>query len=391
MSERVQTARIARIEYLDIIRVLSMAGVVFWHVAAGVTLRGYGTHAWEFANVVTSLITAAVPLFFMISGALMLDDSRTESVGFVFKRRLPKIFVPFLAWSLIGIVFLSVLAWHYTGNLRLDAALSRLIHMPLMPTMAHLWFMYALVVFYVFSPALKIFVDNAGRTLVLYMLILWFIFASLLPTIGGVLPMKYASLATVAVTIPFNSLLANAGFFVGGYYAYKLRRRFSPRLLGLVAVVDIAAMATMTALQTRHFGSYVAVAKMYNSVFAVILTFTLFFLAKELMRNRQLKPSRRRVVGFFARLSFGVYLCHLVVLTIVEKLFHFNAPMPLTRLCAFYVLTLGGSVLLTWFITRLKPLCFVLTGQKYRPWRAVPTDASQMALERPSDNLHHSG
>jgi surface polysaccharide O-acyltransferase-like enzyme len=370
-------------------RVVSMCGVVFWHVVSGVLLQGYGTHAWQIANVGTSLVTAAVPLFFMISGAVILHDSRTSSVGFVFKRRLPKIFLPFLAWSLIGIAFFSAIAWYSTRNLRLGAALSWLVHMPITPVMPHLWFMYALILFYALAPALKTLVDNASRNLVLYMLIVWFIFASLLPTIGGLLPADHRSLTSVGVPIQLHSAIGDVGFFVGGYYALKLKKRISAMLLALVVVVDIAAMAVLTALQTRHLGSYYAPAKTYDSVFAVILTFALFFLAKELMQERQLKPNMRRVVGFFAQLSFGVYLCHLIVLTLVQKFFHFTVPMTVTRLFAFYILTLAGSVFAAWVATRLRPLSFVLTGQKYRPWRLLRADVNQVTL-RESDKIRLS-
>lgn len=378
-----------RIEYLDIMRVVAMCGVVFWHVVSGVMLKGYGTHAWQLANVGTSLLTAAVPLFFMISGAVILHDSRTSSVGFVFKRRLPKVFFPFLAWSLIGIAFFSVVSWYDTRDLRLGPALSLLAHMPMTPVMPHLWFMYALILFYALAPALKTLVDNASRTLILYLLIIWFIFASLLPTIGGLLPADHRSLTAVGVSIQLNSMVANVGYFVAGYYALKLKRRISARLLALIVVVDVAAMALLTTLQTGHLGSYYSVAKMYNSVFAVILTFSLFFLAKGLMQERQLKPNMRRVVGFFAQISFGLYLCHLIVLAIIERFLHFTAPMTVTRLCAFYVLVLVGSVFVAWVATRLKPLSFVLTGQKYRPWRLLRVDANQVAVYE-SDKIRNS-
>ena len=48
----------------DLLRVASMVGVVYLHTAAG-ALRQLGTPLWHFSNLLSSLATAAVPLFFM--------------------------------------------------------------------------------------------------------------------------------------------------------------------------------------------------------------------------------------------------------------------------------------------------------------------------------------
>lgn len=52
----------------DLLRVASMVGVVYLHTAAG-ALRQLGTPLWHFSNLLSSLATAAVPLFFMLSAA----------------------------------------------------------------------------------------------------------------------------------------------------------------------------------------------------------------------------------------------------------------------------------------------------------------------------------
>lgn len=73
----------------DLLRVASMVGVVYLHTAAG-ALRQLGTPLWHFSNLLSSLATAAVPLFFMLSGALLLSHPRTAELGTLFRRRLPR-------------------------------------------------------------------------------------------------------------------------------------------------------------------------------------------------------------------------------------------------------------------------------------------------------------
>ena len=93
----------------DLLRVASMVGVVYLHTAAG-ALRQLGTPLWHFSNLISSLATAAVPLFFMLSGALLLSHPRTAELGTLFRRRLPKVLIPLLAWSGVVIALAGVLS-----------------------------------------------------------------------------------------------------------------------------------------------------------------------------------------------------------------------------------------------------------------------------------------
>ena len=63
----------------DLLRVCSMFAVVFLHTAAD-PLRTASGFLWHFANLASSLATAAVPLFFMLSGALLLSQPQSYSI-----------------------------------------------------------------------------------------------------------------------------------------------------------------------------------------------------------------------------------------------------------------------------------------------------------------------
>ena len=124
----------------DLLRVASMVGVVYLHTAAG-ALRQLGTPLWHFSNLLSSLATAAVPLFFMLSGALLLSHPRTAELGTLFRRRLPKVLIPLLAWSGVVIALAGVLSGP-------QAALDKLIPLLNTPVMVPYWFLYALVPIY---------------------------------------------------------------------------------------------------------------------------------------------------------------------------------------------------------------------------------------------------
>jgi peptidoglycan/LPS O-acetylase OafA/YrhL len=122
----VDEARSERIQYLDVLRVLSMLSVVFIHSADSSLKANPGSTVWHFANVLTSLASASVPLFFMISGALLLNSPRTDSVCFTLRARLPRVLIPFLLWSLISVAYYLLIGWRADGAFDWGAATDKL-------------------------------------------------------------------------------------------------------------------------------------------------------------------------------------------------------------------------------------------------------------------------
>lgn len=100
-------------EYITLLHVVSMVAVVclhtnrcFWDFSA---TAGY----WASANVIECLFYFAVPVFFMLTGATLMDYSdRYDTVTF-YKRRAKKILLPFVVWSLVGAAVFSLLGRNY--------------------------------------------------------------------------------------------------------------------------------------------------------------------------------------------------------------------------------------------------------------------------------------
>ncbi len=104
-----------RVEYLDILRALSMLSVVFLHTVAGNLRANYGSAVWHLSNVLSSLVDTAVPLFFMISGALLLGSAKTLSLDYTLKKRVPRVLVPFVVWSLVYVAYYLAVSWKVNG------------------------------------------------------------------------------------------------------------------------------------------------------------------------------------------------------------------------------------------------------------------------------------
>ncbi len=95
-----------RILWVDVIKVFSIFAVLFLHSAAPI-LDAYAQiemDYWDIGNIYDASVRMAVPLFFMLTGTLLLN-SKEESLSIFFKKRLFKVVIPLIAWSFIYILF----------------------------------------------------------------------------------------------------------------------------------------------------------------------------------------------------------------------------------------------------------------------------------------------
>ena len=106
-----------RIPYLDFIRCLAIILVITLHAMTPILTNTafYQTKSWYFCMLVDPLNRAGVPLFFMISGYLMLSRPSTEQTVKFYKKNLPKLIIPLVSWNLIYCIVAN-----FRDNLRIN-------------------------------------------------------------------------------------------------------------------------------------------------------------------------------------------------------------------------------------------------------------------------------
>lgn len=75
-----------RIFYLDFIRVIAILLVVFIHVSAIDTTLNVGSGQWQITKILNYFAHISVPVFFMISGSLLLNSKKTISLSYTWKK-----------------------------------------------------------------------------------------------------------------------------------------------------------------------------------------------------------------------------------------------------------------------------------------------------------------
>ena len=152
--------------WLDNSRIIAIFAVVMLHVAAGVvTGTDIGTTNWWFGNIYDSGVRWSVPVFVMISGALLLDPNKKEDLLTFYKKRLSKIFIPILIWTFLFLIW-AFLKGQISGNeISIIHLLKRILSGK---PHYHMWFLYMILCLYLFTPFFRKVIINSTRKELLF-------------------------------------------------------------------------------------------------------------------------------------------------------------------------------------------------------------------------------
>lgn len=144
-----------RTAYFDALNVVACFGVIAMH-ANGLTHDFSPTLPWLQAFFVDCMFYWAVPVFFMLTGATLLDYRKRYKTGEFLKRRVIRTLAPFLAWSLIALVIGAL-----KGAVTMPVGPRSLIDLILNTRIENVyWFFIPLFVVYLSLPVLSLLSEN---------------------------------------------------------------------------------------------------------------------------------------------------------------------------------------------------------------------------------------
>ncbi|WEF32925.1 acyltransferase [Pseudoduganella chitinolytica] len=291
---------------LDGMRFVALLFVTAIHIGA----KGFGQlgQHWWAINAYESVSRVAVPLFFMISGALLLP--RQQTIGAIGKR-LWRIAVPLLGWSVL------YLCWfRYAGDMRGDWV-KRIV---LGPVVAHLWYLYALAGAYLFLPVMAGFYQATAVRVQVFCLAFWFLGAC-------VIPLEIALRGAVSISIDLSYLSLYGGYMVAGavLYHHLPARLPRPGLVWAAWILLSAAIALATWWRCDRLGRADEAFYVYSSPLVALAAFAAFCSLRWLFATILVAGSQlERFLAFFGKTSFGVYLMHVWALFFVDAKFGYD-------------------------------------------------------------------
>lgn len=198
-----------RIAYLDGLRVVSTLAVVLLHVSA----QYWGTEtisspSWLTATLYDGIVRWCVPVFVMISGALLLDPDRSVKQAW----RIKRVLIPLVIWSGVYAFVEHALGTSWVDTLR-----------SFLTGHYHLWYIYMLIGLYLILPLLKKISEN--ERLESYFLLLVFIFNFVIPQAREILRMAAPTLGglmeVISGKMSLQFVLGYSGYFVLGHWLHN--------------------------------------------------------------------------------------------------------------------------------------------------------------------------
>ena len=302
--------------YYDYLRVAAMTAVVLLHVSGQkMSWCSPSSGDWLVMAICNGIVRWAVPVFVMISGALFLG--REVPVRMIYGKYIFRIVTALAFWS-VAYAAVDLIQGQTSKHQALENALKGHFH---------LWFLYMLIGLYMIVPILRHLVRN--EKLLRYLLILSFIFTVLIPQVASLLSHSgheyiYSLYSGVVGRL---SLPLGTGYVFYFLLGYRLSTvTVSARIRHAVyalALLGAAATVLLTVYFSRADGS---TDESFISNFTFMAVFegsALFLLAKE-----RAKAPRTRVgcsiLRTLSRCSFGIYLCHAMVIEQFERLLGFS-------------------------------------------------------------------
>jgi surface polysaccharide O-acyltransferase-like enzyme len=313
---------------LDFIRLIAITLVICIHVSA----KGFGpmeARHWWAVNAYESISRVAVPLFLMVTGALLL---RRETNVPDMLSRVRRVITPLFVWSLL------YLLWFRYNGVHTSGWIARILQGPVV---AHLWYLYTLIGAYLFLPVLTAFFQVNALKTQLFVMVCWFIGASLLPTVAVITGKHY-------VGINWHFLPLYAGYIVAGAILYeKIKFQRSPLYWAFagwaICIVGIGIGTWWFSVRIRQAHE---VFYAYESPFVALGAIFAFIALREFGRRYISGRSyAENLLPYLGKVNFGVYLAHALIILLVDVKgldYDFINPwlaIPVTTLTVFFIST----------------------------------------------------
>ncbi|MCW8890351.1 MAG: acyltransferase family protein [Sedimenticola sp.] len=323
------------IYWVDIIRVIATFSVVWLHSAAPLLYKynELSITNWWVGNIYDSTVRMCVPLFFMLSGYLLL--SKSDSLDSFFRRRISKVVFPLIVWSVLYILWTH----YYEGSA--SVSFYSFYSLALTPAYYHLWFLYAIVGLYLFLPILRVLIQNSNKELQYYFVVLWFVAVSFIPFLE--------KLTEINSRIDLQMISGYVGYLVIGHLLGSIiitRKALLISAATFVVSIIITSVGTYI-LTLRNEGVFVDYLYSYLSPNIILMSMAFFILVKYYSETLHFIQNDffRKIISLLSSASLGIYLIHTMILYVLRKgdlgfslsAFTFDAVMavPATAITAF--------------------------------------------------------
>lgn len=296
-----------KIIWIQNLRALACILIVLLHIIDGwlksnqIQLTMYSSRWWIDNVFMQIFVRTAVPIFIMISGALLLNPNKDIKFEKIIKyiTRMLLIIVTF------GLFYCLIEQFVYDRfNNPLKSVEISILHMFENKSWGVMWYIYMMIGLYVITPLIKAFINNTDNKSLVFTLIILFIVSFMIPTINY--------LFNVELTNFYLEGFAYIFYYMMGYFiAYRLKELIKQKNIYIFGVISLVGFFSLLIFKNSYYTEFNTNINCFIAMWSMFIYY--------LFSNEIIKIKENKILNIIAKYSFGIFLIHTFWLNIINK------------------------------------------------------------------------
>lgn len=289
--------------YISILNVLACIGVVILHTFE----TGYTSDAnFVFEVLIRAIAYCAVPVFFMITGATLIDYRERYDTKTFFKKRLLKVIIPLIIWSIIYFIINFFKGKFSTNDLSFKFVFEYFF---LVKTNPIFWFFVVIIGIYLAIPVISLIPQETRRKAFLYIIIITFVFNQFLPDLLYHLNLNYNYDLKFPLTYSGWISFIFIGYYIDKYEIVKKHRV----IIYVLGIIGFLTMVVPTIFISYHKNESCSWFDEYYDAPCVLYSASVFLFFKSKINNNQIVTKIMPFFNFVAPTTLGIYVLHIAI------------------------------------------------------------------------------
>lgn len=289
--------------YISILNVLACIGVVILHTFE----TGYTSDAnFVFEVLLRAIAYCAVPVFFMITGATLIDYRERYDTKTFFEKRLLKVIIPLIIWSIIYFIINF-----FKGKFSINDLSFKFVfeYFFLVKTNPIFWFFVVIIGIYLAIPVISLIPQESRRKAFLYIIIITFVFNQFLPHLLYHLNLNYNYDLKFPLTYSGWISFIFIGYYIDKYEIVK-KHRVIIYVLGIIGLLTMVVPTIFISYQKNESCSWF---DEYYDAPCVLYSASVFLFFKSKINNNQIVTKIMPFFNFVAPTTLGIYVLHIAI------------------------------------------------------------------------------
>lgn len=324
--------------HIELLRIMAILFVIFNHTGTNgfflFSVRAESPFYWLYLSL-SILCKIAVPIFYMISGALLLQTE--ETIAILFKKRIFRVLAVIFIFSLLQYTYMI-----FTNHMEFNVFdfLGIIYSNNIAPAY---WYLYSYLGLLIMLPFLRKIAHAMNKNDYMYIFICQFIIVGVMPILQYLFTRgDYNLNGNISVPIITSGIF----YFLSGHFfenmlneeAYNLKRCV---ILIFSSILVIFISCLMTYYKAQVTGICIEKeSQLFHNVLISVPTFTAYYCSKYFFIKVNVKDSVKKIILYFGSLTFGIMLLENILRDELIFVFNFLSPYLGSLLsCCIFVTT----------------------------------------------------